>query len=258
VSFFADWWRHIANGEVLSESSPLWFCVALLAFDIAFAALAPRLNRRSPTTGGGDSDLHFESVLAFVAIMASATFIVRLVIPAGHTILNLQPGDFPQYILMFWAGVAAHRSGWAERQPSHGIRWFMAGIIGGLVGWGAIIGFGGALEGNFDTYAGGWHWQAADMSLWEASVCVSVSLGLVTLYRDRLDFSNALFAFLSANAFAVFVFHPLIVVSVTRLLSHWSGPTLVKFMAAWSLASILSFLFAGFFVRKIPGLRAIL
>ena len=133
--------------------------------------------------------------------MASATFIVRLVIPAGHTILNLQPGDFPQYILMFLAGVAAHRSGWAERRPLRGIRWFMAESSGGWSAGAPSSASAGALKGKFDTYAGGWHWQAAAMSLWEASVCVSVSLGLVTLYRDRLDFSNALFAFLSANAF---------------------------------------------------------
>jgi hypothetical protein len=254
--FLAEWWRHIVDGEVWSESGPLWFCVALLAFSLIYAALPKRAA--SPTLRGLSPRIG--AILGFAAVMAAATFVVRLAIPEGRSIVNLQLGDFPQYVLMFAAGIAAHRAGWAATTPSgDGARWIFAGVVGGLLAWAVLIGAGGALQGHFDAYGGGWRWQAAAKSVWESAVCVTVSLGLIGLYRRRLNWTGPLFAFLSANAFAVYVFHPPILIAVTRALALWiSGPALAKFALAWTGGAVLSFLFAALIARRIPGLRTIL
>jgi hypothetical protein len=192
--------------------------------------------------------------------VALATFAVRLLIPEGAAVLNLHLGDFPQYVLMFAAGIAANRAGWAETLPTgDGSRWLVAGLVGGLLGWVLLIATGGALAGHFEAYGGGWHWQAAAKSLWESFVCITVSLGLIGLYRRRLNHAGRVFAFLSANAFAVYVFHPPILIAVTRLLALWgSGPALAKFVLAWGCGALLSFLFAAYVARRIPGLRKVL
>ena len=256
--FLAEWWRHIVDGKVWSESGPLWFCVALLAFSLVYAALP-----RRPATGAAApaaSRPRLPTIAVFAALMAFATFAVRLLIPEGRAVLNLQLGDLPQYVLMFAAGIAAHCAGWAETTPpGDQSRWLVAGLVGGLLGWVLLIAAGGALAGHFETYGGGWHWQAAAKSLWESVVCVTVSLGLIGLYRRRLNHSGALFALLSANAFAVYVFHPPILIAVTRVLALWvGGPAIAKFALAWGLGALLSFLFAAFVARRIPGLRMIL
>jgi glucans biosynthesis protein C len=49
--------------------------------------------------------------------MAAATFVVRIFIPQSESMLNMHPGDFPSYILMFAAGTAASRDRWLERLP---------------------------------------------------------------------------------------------------------------------------------------------
>ena len=36
-SFAREWLHHIADGEVFSESGPLWFCLVLLAFSVCYA-----------------------------------------------------------------------------------------------------------------------------------------------------------------------------------------------------------------------------
>jgi glucan biosynthesis protein C len=256
--FLAEWCRHIVDGEVWSESGPLWFCVALLAFSLVYAALPRRPAAGAPARAASRPRL--PTIAVFAALMALATFAVRLLIPEGRAVLNLQLGDFPQYVLMFAAGIAAHRAGWAETTPpGDGSRWLFAGLVGGLLGWALLIATGGALAGHFEAYGGGWHWQAAAKSLWESFVCVSVSLGLIGLYRRRLNHGGPLFAFLSANAFAVYVFHPPILIAVTRLLALWGGgPALAKFALAWGGGTLLSFLFAVFIARRIPGVRMIL
>src|SRR5262249_45005668 len=158
--------------------------------------------------------------------MAAATFAARLALASGTTVLNLPLGDVPQYALMFMAGLHAHRHGWIERLPTRqGCAWGVGGVLLGGAGWIALIGIGGALQGEIDPYAGGWPGQAAAKALWEAWVCVALSLALITLYRTRFDLQGRVARFLSANAFAVYVFHPPILIGVTRLLQAWRGPS---------------------------------
>ncbi len=56
-SFPREWWRHIVDFEVLSESGPLWFCLALLIFSAAYVALCaahltPAQHRTNASTPG--------------------------------------------------------------------------------------------------------------------------------------------------------------------------------------------------------------
>jgi len=259
-SFGREWFRHIVDGRVLGESGPLWFCVALLIFSAVYAVLqgvTPPAGHR--TTGEGEGDPTLAAMLAFVLAMAAGTFAIRLIVPSGKAVFNLQLGDFPQYVLMFAAGVHARRTGWLDRlSASSGRRWATGGVLLGGLAWVLIIGLGGALQGKTQAYGGGWTWQAAAKALWESWVCVSFSLRLFTLYRARFDTQGRLTRWLSANAFAVYVFHPPILIAVTRLLHVWSMPSLVKFATAWVLGGAASLIFAALVARRTPVLRAFL
>ena len=254
--FLAEWWRHIADGEVLSESGPLWFCVALLAFSLAYACMPIRAravttcSRIVPRDG---------RIGAFIGALAIMTFLIRLSVPEGRAVFNLQFGDFGQYAPMFAAGVLANRDGWPlELRPDEAKRWLALGLCVGSVGWIALVVFGGALQGNFDAYAGGWHWQAAAKATWESFVCVAMSLGLLAFYRNRLDFTNRVFAFLSANAFAVYVFHPPILIAIARAIRGWPAAVGVKFLVLWLAATVASYAFAAAIARRLPVLRSVL
>jgi glucans biosynthesis protein C len=256
ASFAHEWLRHVLDGEVFSESGPLWFCLALLIFSIGYAFIwsadqnATRRDARVPS---------FEAILVFITVMAIATFLTRLVVRSGDAVLNMQLGDFPSYLLMFAAGIDARHRQWPAKISSEmGRRWLAAGCVIGLVGWVLLIWLGGALHGNAEAYGGGWHWQAFFKASWEAFVCASVSLGLVVLYRDRFNGQGRVSKFLSDNAFAVFVFHPPILIAVTRLLHGLSAPSGLKFLAATALGAAASFLFASLVARRLPLLRAVL
>jgi fucose 4-O-acetylase-like acetyltransferase len=250
ASFASEWWRHIANGEVLSNTGPLWFCVALLIFSIVYAATG--IPACSAPAAAAPGPL---AVILFMAAMGLSTFLMRLAVPGGHAVLNMQLGDFPGYILMFIAGIHARKTGWPDRLTARaGAAWGLAGLGIGLIAWFALI----ILGGNHGAdYAGGLHWQALAKAFWESFVGTSLSLALVTLYRDRLDGETKLTSFLSANAFAVYVIHPPILILITRALHFWPEPNLVKFLAATVLGTVATFAAAAV-VRAVPEVRSVL
>jgi glucans biosynthesis protein C len=255
-SFASEWLRHIANGAVLSNTGPLWFCVALLAFSIVYAGFGAQAATSS--SDGKRAGPGLRAILLFIAAMGVATFAIRLAVPDGQAVLNMQLGDFAQYILMFAAGIYAHKTGWPECLPRRaGRRWALAGLGLGLVAWVLLLALGGALEGRVAAYGGGLHWQALAKALWEAFVGTSLSLALITLYRDRFDAETRLSRFLSANAFAVYVLHAPVLILITRLLHLWPEPNLLRVVVATVTATIASFAVAAA-VRRAPGLKAIL
>ena len=243
--------HHVANGEILDDSGPLWFCLVLLVFCACFAACqalvpAVRPGARRPVPGAG-------SVLGYALAMAAVTFAVGVIAPGGGTILNVDVHDFPQYPLMFAAGVMAWRNEWPLRvSPRAGRLWLLGGLLVSLTLWVVLVTQGGALQGNLRAYGGGWHWQAAGMDLWRSFTCLSLSLGLVTLYRDRFNGQGPVARFLTRNAFGVYVFHAPVLIMVTRCLHDWPADTAAKFIVASVAAIAASFLLVGGVARRTP------
>jgi glucan biosynthesis protein C len=255
TSFANEWIKHIRNGEFLQENGPLWFCLALLIFSLAYAAWRVVVHRRVPVQetappGAG-------SLVGFALVMAALTFLVRL--GKAPAILNMHLGDFPQYILLFGAGVlAAHGQSITKLSFAAGMRWMVAALTAGLVPWLAIMLAGGALDGNRRAYSGGWHWQSAAINCWESFTCIAVSLGLLVLFREKFPTQGRLAKFLSDNAFSVYVFHPPIVILAARLLHPVAWHPLLKFAILTCIAVVATFALSGAVFRRIPLLRAIL
>lgn len=256
VSFTTAWLAHIASGAVFSESGPLWFCLVLLALSACYVlirAVRPaRDGHDRPVPGVG-------RIAAYAGIMAALAFCMGLLLPSGRTVLNVDLHDLPQYPLMFAAGITAHRNDWLRRLSSRAGRgWGIGGLLVGSVAWCLLIGTGGALHGHFADYFHGWHWQAAGMDIWRAGMCLSLTLGLVTLYRDRFAGQGTASRFLTRNAFGVYIFHAPILIAVTQALRQWPADAAVKFLIASLVGVVLTFLFVGVVARHTPGLRAII
>src|SRR5580704_13915955 len=66
--FELQWFTHIEDGEWLSETGPMWFCAALLAFSVCYGLL--RLTGWKEAVAG----VRASGVAIFIAAMALATF----------------------------------------------------------------------------------------------------------------------------------------------------------------------------------------
>jgi len=251
TSFAKEWIKHIRNGQFLQENGPLWFCLALLIFSVVYAMVRGRPARMDPP--------RTPALVLFALVMAISTFLVRLALPPGYSLLNMHLGDFAQYLLLFAAGIAAARNRWLRQLSfASGIRWLRIVVPVGFAVWLSILTFGGALSGNRRAFDGGWHWQSAAMNLWESFTCVALCFGLLVLFREKANSQGRLAKFLSDNAFSVYVFHPVFVIAAARAMHGLDANPLVKFAMLTAIAVVLSFAASAAVFRRIPLLREIL
>jgi surface polysaccharide O-acyltransferase-like enzyme len=254
--FGHQWLVHLRDGEWLSETGPMWFCAALLALSLAYALVR---GTRPATEQGGSDRTDSRTILAFIAGMALATFLVRIFVPETVSVLNMHPGDFPQYVLMFAAGIAVHRGGWFEHLPQRlAARWAFASLLLSLPLLAVLVVSGGALQHDTTQYSGGFNLVSAGKCLWEALVCVGMSLGLIALYRQRFNRQGRSAKFLSDNAFAVYLFHPPVIIALAILLHPVAAPPLLKAALLTACAAVVTFALSALVFRRLPVLSRIL
>jgi surface polysaccharide O-acyltransferase-like enzyme len=253
-ALYAD---YLLSLKVLSGTGPLWFAVALLAFSAVYAAVRaarPKLGLLKPSDPPGDA-----AVLGLVLAISASAFLIRTVQPIGTSVLNMQLCFFAQYVLLFILGTEAYRRDWLRRLPyRQGVRWLtLALVVCGVTWLPMLLGTGPNGE-RMDRALGGWHLESAAYCLWESLFCVGVCLGLIVLYRERLNRQGPLAKLLSDNAFAVYVFHTPVLVALALAARGIAAPPLVKF-ALLSMAGLLcSFALCHLLLRRLPGLRSVL
>jgi hypothetical protein len=258
--FLPQYRDFVLSGRFLGSSGPMWFAVALLVFSIVYAVvrLAAGLvrggsSRPSAAPRTFSARAINIGVACVIAIIALVAFLLRLVQPLGTSVMNMQLGYFSSYIVLFAAGLWAGRTGFLQALPGKvGRTWLWVSIGVGLPLWMILLGLGGALEGRQDLFNGGWHWQAAAIAAWEAFFCVAFSLGLLTVYRERVNMKNRFTGLASYTGFGVYAFHAPILVGASMLLLPVALHPLAKALVAAGLAWVASTAFA-WVVRKIPG-----
>jgi hypothetical protein len=95
--------------------------------------------------------------------------------------------------------------------------------------------------------AGGIDGWALLYALWEPFVACGVLLALLWLFRTRVD-ATRLHA-LGRRAYAIYCFHPPVVVAVCVALHAWAAPALLKFPVAGMLSCALLYVLAGWLLR---------
>ncbi len=254
---------YLASLEFLSESGPLWFALALLVFSMAYALVRRTFGRPrspagfAPAAGGrnGHGAVSHGKVIALVLTIAALSFLVRIWFPFGVDILNMKPAYFPQYILLFAAGIWAARNRFFLTLPDKiGRFWLRVALFAGIPMWFLMMVSGGALDGRLDLFFGGMHWQAAAYASWDTLFCIGMVLGLIVLFRRRFNRQARITRFAADNTFGVYVFHTPLVVLITMVLKDWPAYPLLKFAAALLLAVPVCFLASGA-IRRVRPMR---
>ena len=256
-SFWREYGHYIVRGHFLSGNGPLWFCIALLFFCCVYAAW--RCVFTPKNAAGPKPFPRNAAIFGFIVLITVATFLVRLYWPNGTSFYNMQFCYFSQYVAFFIAGTLAYRHSWLTTMPTAvGKRWGRIGLFGGLTLWGILFTLYAVLKGNPADFSGGWHWESFGMSALESLAGVGISLGVLALFRSGFNRQGKLAVFFSANAFAVYVFHPPILIVITKWMSGWQGEALLKFLVATLLSIIATYALSAGIFRRIPVLKNIL
>ena len=155
-------------------------------------------------------------------------------------------------------GIIAYRNNlFAKISYRTGKRWLVDGIVLGFIFWLALV-IVATESGNTAALEGGLTWQSAGFSVWESFVAVAMSIGLIAVFRKKFNHQSKLVKTLSDNSFAVYMFHPLIIVAVTLLLSPVALYPIIKWLLLCVICVPLCFAATHFGFRKIPLLKNVL
>jgi len=258
VSFWEFLGQYYGNYRGLG-TGPLWFVETLLIFAIIYALW--RLLARpavTPAQRDGKPPSHL-AIAVFALLLGVVTFIVRIWLPVGWKFvpLNLQFPYFTQYIALFVVGITAYRQNWFLGIPrATGKVWLGIAIICILL-LPVVFVLGGVLEGNTGPFLGGVHWQSFALSLWEQFLCMGMVVGLLVLFRERLNHQGRLAKDMAASTYTVFIIHAPVIVFLALALRGINLHPLLKFVSVAPVAIAICFILANF-VRKLPLLRNIL
>ncbi len=242
----------------LSGTGVMWFTVALFAFSLAYAIM-----RRTPRNRAAGSDPKpltptVGKAILLVLVIALFAFLIRIVQPIGIDILNMQLCYFASYIVLFGVGIVAYRNDlFARISYRAGKRWLLVGVVLGFVAWFFLVGAAGDV-GATAALEGGLTWWSAGYALWESFVAVAMAIGLIAVFREKLDHQSPRAKALAANAFAVYMFHPVIIVPVALLFSPLALYPIAKWLLLCVICVPLCFAATHFGFRRIPLLKDVL
>jgi len=257
-AFWDFYSAYLVGLEFIGRTGPLWFAVALLIFSVIYA-LTRLATVRSGAKPAVDRQVSHAGVWRVILTITVTAFLIRLVQPVGTSVLNMQLCYFAQYVILFIVGIQAYRCGWFEKMSSaFGMKWFKAGLIGGALLWFVVMIGGGALNGDLEPFNGGLYWQSAAFALWESFTAVAISIGLLTLFREKYNAQNKLVKALSDNAFAVYVFHAPVLIAISLLMQPIALIPLAKFLILSVLAAAATFALAYYILRRLPVLKQVI
>jgi hypothetical protein len=251
LSFWDYTWRHLFSDL---DAGPTWFLFALLVFSAGYSVwrLATRgagLDRRVPPLPSQRALLGAGLALGVVMFLACQAA------PIGSEPKAF--GYFPQYILMFIAGILASRGDWLARIPAGWLPAWRRLSLALIAALPVFMMLGGAASGQFDAFTTGLTWQCAAISVWMSLGCVVFSLTLTLWLRERHNQPGPFQSAVSAAAYGAYIVHPAILVPLAAALMPIGLDALVKFGLASAATVAGSFAIAAA-LRKLPGARSIL
>jgi len=260
---FLDYFRWaVVNAP---DKGPTWFLFALLMFCAGYTIyrLAARLRRQNQS----NRFTHLptptvSSMLLFALVIGAGMFAVSQVVPISQTftffgVFDLQMAFFPQYILMFAAGILAYRSHWLASLPGKMLRFWTWLSVGLAIFFPVFLIGGGAVENGLDGFLTGVNIRCAITNLWFGLAGVSFSAALTLWLRDRQNQNAPLAAFVGANNYTVYLIHPLILVAICHLIRFTALTPALKFGTALTSTVAVCYVLAAV-LRKIPGIKAVL
>lgn len=248
--------QYLSGYDTWIDFGVLWFVAALLVFTLIYLIGRSLINFtfKKPVPAPGAL-----TILIFAVLLGIISFLTRVFFPGGWVLkpLGFQLGHFPQYIALFIVGLLAYRNQWFDG---------LSESTGKRLAWSAWLSlfffpvfFMIRVKLNMPVawYSGGFHWQSILYAVWEQWIGLSILTALLSRAKRSWNTSSPLLDRLSRCSFAVYIFHPLVIVALTLLVRNWAFDPAIKLLLVAPLAVLGSFML-GAFVLLIPGVKRII
>jgi glucan biosynthesis protein C len=241
---------------------PLWFVAMLLIFSFGYTIWRIITENQEPASKRKGTFPSYLKIGIFVLVLALASYLVRMVIPLGKSILGFPTLAYlPQYLSFFMIGMLAYRRDWLRQLPAKlGVVGFVVAIAATLALFSVgFLSFLKALENaavqippfGFGT------WQSAVYALWDSIFSVGMCLAAITFFRRFFNGDSKFGRILSQQSYAVYVIHIPIIVFLVYAMREIVMMPLLKFGMASLIVVPICFLVA-YLIRLIPGVSRVL
>lgn len=234
----------------------MWFVLALLLFTGVYI-----LVRRFLTSETEIWKLPSVNRILLVAIaIGFVSFLVRIIFPVGWVLspFGFQLGHFPQYIAMFTFGLIAANSKWLDQLEYS--RYKKSATITAcliLIGFPVIYTFKFVFDSALGWFSGGFHPESLLYASWEQLTGFTISTALICFGKRYWNTTSPFLTALARCSFAVYILHPLVLMSLSLIAKSWPIDPALKFLIVGPVGVALSFLL-GYIVVRIPGVNKVL
>ncbi len=250
-------WKHADGG-------PTWFLFALLCFSIGYTLYrlvtrkmnAEKLEWTKRLPAPNTTTLIMAALVLALLMFIVAQFLPISEAPRAFGIYSVLVSFFPSYIVLFIAGILAHRNDWLTKMSSRLRRFWGWVSIGLIVFLPAFLIGTGAVEQGLDPYLSGFAWRCAVVCLWFGFASIAFSTTLTLWLRDRTKPGSILAKAAGKTSFGIYLIHPLVLVAISVAISSYAIHPLLKF----SIASIFTFVLCYALVlvlKSLPVLKKI-
>ena len=248
--------QYLAGFDEWIDFGVMWFVAALLLFTLLYALWRLFLSKKQrlhtlPST---------IQILIFAIIIGLITYGVRIIYPVGRVIepLGFQLGHFPQYISLFILGLIASQSKWlVNTDYKMGRKMLIISLCLIFIGFPLFFVIQKALNFPLEYFTVGGHWQSLWYAIWEQLVGFSLITSLLCIGKSRWNKPSTLLGNLSRTTFAVYIFHPLVLISLSISVHSWSIEPGLKFLIVGTMSVIGTFLL-GTLLVKIPRVNRVI
>jgi len=257
-----SWQTFLGAYPDLIGLGPLWFVAMLLIFSFGYVGWRMLTRNRSNSTANEAPVPGYLKIGVFVLALALVSYLLRIYIPLGKSILHFPTLAYlPQYLSFFIIGTVAYRRDWLRNLPG---KMGVAGFIVAMVTTFTLfaLGFISFLKA-IDTGAvqippfGFGTWQSAVYALWDSIFAVGMFLAVVTFFRRFFNGKSRFGRFLAQQSYAVYIIHIPIIVFLAFALRSIELAPLLKFGVA-SLILVPTCFVVAATIRKIPGVSRVL
>lgn len=251
------YFQYLSGFDGWIDFGVLWFVAALLLFSLVFVLFSSLKKSERHQLKKAPSAL---AIILFAAVLGIVSYAARIFFPIGWVLkpVGFQLGHFPQYIAMFWMGIIVSRNNWLnsfEIKTGRLFAWLAALMI--LVVFPAIYFVKESTHSSIETFSGEGHWQSLMYACWEQFTGVFIMAALLIISKHRWTGQSVVGKSMSRAAFGVYIFHPLVLISLSVAAIGWPMDSAYKLLIVAPLAVSGSFLLSMMLV-KIPGVNKII
>ncbi|MFB0519188.1 MAG: acyltransferase family protein [Acidobacteriota bacterium] len=258
---FWQFFIRIYLGKWQVEFAHMWFVAHLIVYAVGYTLWCQLARRGKPTARRETPVPGHRAILGYTLTLAVVTAVVRIWYPINswERVLRLVPAEFahlPQYLSLFVIGIVAYRRDWLRRLPTTtGMTWLGIGLAAALARYAYSLGGHQLLPSILED--GGLDWRSLVWSIWEALICVGLCVGLLVLFRERLNGQGKLLPVLSAAVYTVYIIHVPVIVGLQFGMVPVALPPFVKFLLVTLIGVPLCF-GISYLIKKLPLARRIL